>query len=103
MLSEQKRKIKVQINKKKAGGGLKKLGGLGQSKFKTSAPGVNKLAGLSKLDVRKEDAKPKALFQTNTDLLANDGFPTTVNPAVDQRNAFFGFAAPAEEVKGQVP
>ena len=73
MLSEQKRKIKVQINKKKAGGGLKKLG-LGQSKFKTNASGVNKLAGLSKLDVRKEDAKPKAMFQTNMDVMADDGF-----------------------------
>lgn len=79
MLSEQKRKIKVQINKKKAGGGLPKLGGLssgglGQSKFKTNAPGVHKLAGLSKLDVRKEDTKPKALFATNMDFAGDNSF-----------------------------
>ena len=60
MLHEQKRKIKIDINKKKKGGGLGGLGGL-KGNFNTN----NKLAGMSKLAKKVEFNETQKIYQTN--------------------------------------
>ena len=59
MLHEQKRKIKIDINKKKKGGGL----GL-KTKFATNNT-QSKLAGISKLAKKVEFNETQKVFQTN--------------------------------------
>ena len=59
ILHEQKRKIKIDINKKKKGGGM----GL-KNKFATNNT-QSKLAGISKLAKKVEFTETQKVFQTN--------------------------------------